>query len=68
MKRYKLTQKEKEEVDENNFVLLEEKPSRFSFKITNKKGQANGCCELTDEEYKVFDAVLSRMEYYVMRY
>ncbi len=44
-----------------SYIRLEKNPSKFSFRLKSDDSNAEGYCDLTEEEYKVFNAVFKRM-------
>lgn len=44
-----------------SFIKLDAVNKQFSFKLQHGENKAEGYCDLTDEEYNVFNAVFKRM-------
>lgn len=46
---------------ESSFIMLEKESAKFSFKLQAGESKASGYCDLTPEEYEVFDNVFQRI-------
>lgn len=47
--------------ESKNYVQLDKVQLKFSFSLQSEKGSVEGYCDLTSEEYEIFNSVFNRM-------